>query len=99
MSLIRSSRASALMTKESWDAPTSAEMKRFAQKASVYSLGAGIGASLGYAANRLVLPKIMKQLGPKERAVLAGGIGIAAGLATAAGTKKVLEGNKSGKGR
>ena len=99
MSLVRSSRASALMTKVSWEAPTKAELKSFAQKAGVYSLGMGIGTSLGYAVNKLVLPKLVKHLNPKERAILAGGIGIAAALASSAGAKKVLEGNKSGKGR
>ena len=99
MSVMRRSRVSALMAKQAWDAPTKNELKRFVQKAGVYSLGLGIGTSLGFAANQLVLPKIMKHLGPKERAILAGGIGVAAGLAAGAGTKRVFEGNQGGKGR
>ena len=99
MSLVRRSRTSALMTKEACEKPTKAEVKSFGQKAGIYSLGLGIGTSLGFAVNELVLPKILKQLGPKERALFAGGIGVSAALASAAGTKRVLEGNRGGKRR
>jgi len=99
MSMVRRSKVSALMVKSAWEAPTKQELKDFGAKAGVYSIGLGIGTSLGYAANQLALPKIMKSLGPKERAILAGGIGVAAGLAAAAGTKKVYEGVKGGEGR
>ena len=99
MSVIRASRASALMTKESWEKPTGTEVKKLLQGVGVYSLGVGIGTSLGFAANKLVLPKVMKSLGPKERAILAGGIGVAAAMAAAAGTKRVFERGESGKGR
>jgi hypothetical protein len=99
MSLTRSSRAAALLTKESWEAPSAEELKSVAKKIGVYTLGSFIGSSLGYAANELALPKLMKHLGQKERAILAGGLGIGAGLASTAALNKVLEGNRSGKER
>lgn len=99
MSVVRRSKVSALLVKSAWEAPTKDELKNFGAKAGVYSIGLGIGTSLGHAANQLVLPKIMKSLKPKERALLAGGIGVAAGLAAAAGAQKVFEGNRRDKGR
>jgi hypothetical protein len=87
------------MTKESWDKPTKEEVKKLMQGVAAYSLGVGVGTSAGYAVNKLLLPKILKNLGSKEKALLSAGFGTAAGLAAMAGSKKVFERAESGKGR
>jgi len=99
MSTMRRSKVAALMAKQAWEPPTKDELKRFGGKAAVYSVGIGIGTALGHAANQLLLPKIMKNLSPKQRSLLAGGLGVAAGLAAAKASEPVFKGNRRDKGR
>lgn len=99
MSMVRASRASSLMTKVSWEKPTTKEVKKLMQGVAAYSLGAGIGASAGFAANKFVLPKILKALSSKERAILAAGFGTAAGLAASEGARRVFGKAERAKGR
>ena len=104
MSMSRRSRASALLTKESWDPPTKQEVKKLLQGVAVASLGIGIGTSAGFAVDRLVLPKLMKHFGPTERKLISAGVGMAAGLAGSALSDRVFdradkERLASGKGR
>lgn len=87
------------MTKESWERPDRTEIKKLLQGVGAASIGLGIGSSLGFAADQLILPKLMKQLGPKERVIFAAGVGTVAGLASSALAKKVINRATSGKRR